>query len=230
MTSGIGGRRCFGLSALRSMRSPIGRGARRSAASSSCRRARRSSAEPCRTTRDGYRLLRRARGLQSRGTRLCRTTPGGERQRVPPPCLADAAGRHRRGRDAARSRHRASSTRRPASAPSRCWARLPDWLSYDIPTPLAGLAWKGRYSGQTQKWLAFRFTGEDSEIDVDAPGGGRHKPEFGEWRWERLERVPDLIVPFKRDVYEKVARSVFAPFAEAARAASGRGAGAGSSR
>ena len=79
---------------------------------------------------------------------------------------------------------------------------VPDWLSYDIPTPLAGLAWKGRYKGQTQKWFAFRFTGEDSEIDVDAPGGGRHKPEFGEWRWERLERVPELIVPFKRDVYE----------------------------
>lgn len=81
----------------------------------------------------------------------------------------------------------------------------PDWLSYDIPTPLAGLAWKGRYRGQRQRWFAFRFTGEDSEINVERPGEGRHKPEFGDWRWERLERVPELIVPFKREVYEQVA-------------------------
>ena len=87
-----------------------------------------------------------------------------------------------------------------------------DWLCYDIPTPLAGLAWRGRYRGQRQKWFAFRFEGEDGEIDVLKPGGGRHKPEFGAWRWERLERVPDLVVPFKRQVYEQVAAE-FAPFA-----------------
>lgn len=88
----------------------------------------------------------------------------------------------------------------------------PDWLSYDIPTPLAGFAWKGRYRGQRQKWFAFRFEGDDGEIDVDRPGGGGYKPEFGEWRWERLERVPELIVPFKREVYERVARE-FSRFA-----------------
>lgn len=82
-----------------------------------------------------------------------------------------------------------------------------DWLSYDIPTPLAGLAWKGRYVGQRQRWFAFRFTGEESEIDVERPGGGKHKPEFGAWRWERLERVPELIVPFKRNVYEQVVKA-----------------------
>jgi putative (di)nucleoside polyphosphate hydrolase len=88
-----------------------------------------------------------------------------------------------------------------------------EWFSYDIPTPPAGLAWKGRYRGQSQKWFAFRFTGPESEIDVEQPGGG-HKPEFGEWRWERLERVPELIVPFKRDVYEKVA-AAFSRYAAA---------------
>jgi putative (di)nucleoside polyphosphate hydrolase len=86
-----------------------------------------------------------------------------------------------------------------------------DWLSYDIPTPLAGLGWKGRYRGQSQKWFAFRFIGEEDEIDVDRPGGG-HKPEFGAWRWECLARVPELIVPFKRAVYAKVAEA-FAGFA-----------------
>jgi putative (di)nucleoside polyphosphate hydrolase len=89
-----------------------------------------------------------------------------------------------------------------------------EWLSYDIPTPLAGLPWKGRYVGQRQKWVAFRFTGNESEIDVEHPGGGQHKPEFGAWRWERLERVPKLIVPFKRAVYEKVAQE-FSRFAMA---------------
>jgi putative (di)nucleoside polyphosphate hydrolase len=93
----------------------------------------------------------------------------------------------------------------------------PDWLSYDIPTPLAGLAWKGRYRGQRQKWFAFSFHGEESEIDVDKPAGGQHKPEFGEWRWERLDRIPELIVPFKRAVYEEVA-AAFSPYA----ASSGR--------
>jgi putative (di)nucleoside polyphosphate hydrolase len=82
-----------------------------------------------------------------------------------------------------------------------------DWFSYDIPTPLAGLAWKGRYSGQRQKWFAFRFVGDEDEIDVERPAGGQHKPEFGAWRWERLERVPKLIVPFKREVYDRVANA-----------------------
>jgi putative (di)nucleoside polyphosphate hydrolase len=91
-----------------------------------------------------------------------------------------------------------------------------DWLRYDLPTPLAGLAWRGRYRGQSQKWFAFRFEGEDSEIDVLRPGGGKHKPEFGEWRWERLARVPALIVPFKREVYIEVA-AAFARFASPAR-------------
>lgn len=86
------------------------------------------------------------------------------------------------------------------------------WLSYDIPEPHAGLAWKGRYRGQSQKWFAFRFRGEESEIDVTRPGDGKHKPEFGAWRWERLDRVPTLIVPFKRAVYEEVA-AAFAPYA-----------------
>jgi putative (di)nucleoside polyphosphate hydrolase len=92
-------------------------------------------------------------------------------------------------------------------------AETEDWVRYDIPTPLAGLNWKGRYVGQRQKWVALRFTGEEGEIDVEHPAGGAHKPEFGAWRWEELARVPKLIVPFKRDVYETVAKA-FARFAK----------------
>ena len=91
-----------------------------------------------------------------------------------------------------------------------------DWFCYDLPAPLAGQAWKGRYRGQSQKWFAFRFEGDESEIDVSKPGGGRHKPEFSGWRWERLDRVPELIIPFKRQVYERVVEA-FAPYARPAK-------------
>jgi putative (di)nucleoside polyphosphate hydrolase len=77
-----------------------------------------------------------------------------------------------------------------------------DWLIYDIPRTVAGRSWKGRYRGQKQKWFAARFTGEDSDINVESPGG--HKQEFSTWRWEPMKNLPGLIVPFKRPVYERV--------------------------
>jgi putative (di)nucleoside polyphosphate hydrolase len=90
-------------------------------------------------------------------------------------------------------------------------AEAPAWLSYDLPLD-AKKRWSGKYIGQTQRWFALRFLGLDGEIDIHAPGGGRHKPEFDDWRWERLEALPELIVPFKRDVYRDVveAFSLFA--------------------
>jgi len=83
---------------------------------------------------------------------------------------------------------------------------IKDWLTYDIPREIVGQAWQGKYRGQTQKWYALRFTGSDSEIDIAHPGGGQHEPEFIDWRWERMEKLPDLIVPFKRPVYEQIVR------------------------
>jgi len=83
-------------------------------------------------------------------------------------------------------------------------AKSHDWLAYDLPPTITKKAWKGRYRGQRQKWFAFGFTGQDGEIDVAAPGGGRHKAEFDAWRWEAMPALPDLIVPFKRPVYEAV--------------------------
>jgi putative (di)nucleoside polyphosphate hydrolase len=83
-------------------------------------------------------------------------------------------------------------------------AEAPEWLNYDLPPELVGVAWKGRFRGQTQKWFALRFTGNEDEIDVHNPADGTHKPEFDSWRWEALERLPDLVVPFKRPVYEQV--------------------------
>jgi putative (di)nucleoside polyphosphate hydrolase len=82
---------------------------------------------------------------------------------------------------------------------------VPDWLIYDIPRTVAGRAWKGRYRGQRQKWFAVRFTGKDSEINVAHPGGG-HKAEFVSWRWEPMKNLTELIIPFKRPVYERVVK------------------------
>ncbi len=81
---------------------------------------------------------------------------------------------------------------------------IEEWLAYDIPPKIASQAWKGRYRGQRQKWYALRFTGDEREIDITCPGG--HEPEFIEWRWEPMKNLPDLIIPFKRPVYERVVR------------------------
>jgi putative (di)nucleoside polyphosphate hydrolase len=83
-------------------------------------------------------------------------------------------------------------------------SEVDDWLSYDIPRDLAGQAWSGKYRGQTQKWFALRFTGDDSEINILSPGGGVHKPEFIAWKWEPMTNLPGLVVPFKRLVYERL--------------------------
>ena len=89
---------------------------------------------------------------------------------------------------------------------------MADWIAYDLPREVAHEAWGGKYRGQTQKWYALRFTGEDREINVTAPGGGHHKPEFIDWRWVVMRDLPDLVVPFKRDIYERVVKE-FAQFA-----------------
>ena len=92
-------------------------------------------------------------------------------------------------------------------------AELPDWQSYDLPEEARG-KWAGRYRGQTQKWFLFRFLGPDSEIDVHHPADGHHHAEFDDWRWERFENLPEIVVPFKRQVYVTVA-AAFAPLAKA---------------
>jgi putative (di)nucleoside polyphosphate hydrolase len=106
--------------------------------------------------------------------------------------------------EAAARRELYEETNVPAHALERL-GEIPDWLTYDLPPAVAERAWRGRYRGQSQKWFAYGFTGADDLIDVARPGGGAHEPEFDAWRWARFEELPDLIVPFKRPVYEGVA-------------------------
>jgi putative (di)nucleoside polyphosphate hydrolase len=79
-------------------------------------------------------------------------------------------------------------------------ARLPGEVFYDLPPELKGKLWGGRYTGQRQSWFLVRFTGTDADIDLDAHA----HPEFCEWKWVDPELLPELIVPFKREVYQSV--------------------------
>jgi putative (di)nucleoside polyphosphate hydrolase len=85
----------------------------------------------------------------------------------------------------------------------------PDWLTYDLPPELIGVALGGRYRGQTQRWFALCFLGEDSDIRLDADAD----PEFDAWRWADLGELPALAVDFKRAIYVVLARE-FAQFAK----------------
>ena len=78
-------------------------------------------------------------------------------------------------------------------------AEMDDWVTYDLPEHLVGVAFKGKYKGQRQKWFALRFTGQDGDIDLTA-----HEPEFSAFQWVSLKALPDLIVPFKRETYKAV--------------------------
>jgi putative (di)nucleoside polyphosphate hydrolase len=83
-----------------------------------------------------------------------------------------------------------------------------DWLHYDLPPELLGKVWKGRYRGQTQKWFALRFLGDDTEIN---PSAVEH-PEFGAWKWAKIEEIPEMAVSFKQSIYQTLV-SEFSRFA-----------------
>lgn len=78
-------------------------------------------------------------------------------------------------------------------------AETADWLTYDLPPELLGKALRGKFRGQRQRWFAMRFIGADSDIDLDTD-----HPEFDAWAWMRPGDLLARIVPFKRDVYERV--------------------------
>ena len=74
------------------------------------------------------------------------------------------------------------------------------WLKYDFPVKLAAMTWGGRYHGQTQKWFAMRFRGEDQDIDLNTT----EHAEFSDWRWMGPAEVLGAIVDFKKPLYEAV--------------------------
>jgi putative (di)nucleoside polyphosphate hydrolase len=83
-----------------------------------------------------------------------------------------------------------------------------DWIYYDFPPPLAKRLWGGKYRGQRQKWIALKFLGKDSDINLNT----HTHPEFSRWKWVPLAHLPDYAVPFKRGVYERLIKE-FAQYA-----------------
>lgn len=83
------------------------------------------------------------------------------------------------------------------------------WRDYDLPEQLIGKLWGGKYRGQRQKWFLLRFLGSDNDIDLEAHG----HPEFSEWKWANIDKIVDLIVPFKRALYGDIVAE-FRPLVE----------------
>ena len=90
-------------------------------------------------------------------------------------------------------------------------ARAPGWITYDFPEGFNGSKAMKGFAGQTQAWFAFRFEGDESEIDLQS----HHQVEFDQWRWADIAEAPDLVVSFKHEAYLKVVEA-FAPIAAGA--------------
>ncbi|WP_076068370.1 RNA pyrophosphohydrolase [Sphingomonas montana] len=84
-------------------------------------------------------------------------------------------------------------------------ARSRGELRYDLPAALADTLWRGRFLGQRQVWFLMRYLGTDGEIDIETP-----HPEFRAWKWAEARELPDMIVPFKAELY----RNVLSEFAD----------------
>ena len=80
---------------------------------------------------------------------------------------------------------------------------LEEWTCYDLPSRLINIIWKGKFKGQKQKWFVVKFLGKDSEINIQTK-----KPEFLEWKWIELDKITEIVVNFKLNVYQKVKEEV----------------------
>ena len=80
---------------------------------------------------------------------------------------------------------------------------LDGFTTYKLPTNLLGIIWKGKYKGQRQKWFVMRFLGNDDEINIKTK-----RPEFLDWKWIELDKITDLVVKFKLDVYKEIKKKV----------------------
>ena len=74
-----------------------------------------------------------------------------------------------------------------------------EWTEYELPEYLLGKIWRGKYRGQKQKWFVVRFLGKEEEINLNT-----NQPEFIEWKWIEVEKLPGVIVDFKKKLYEKL--------------------------
>tara|TARA_B100001063_G_C16721234_1_gene533686 strand:+ start:337 stop:807 length:471 start_codon:yes stop_codon:yes gene_type:complete len=77
------------------------------------------------------------------------------------------------------------------------------WFEYQLPKKLIGIIWKGKYKGQKQKWFVVKFIGNDKEININTKN-----PEFIEWKWIDFKELPNVIVDFKKHIYEDLVKEL----------------------
>ena len=80
---------------------------------------------------------------------------------------------------------------------------LDGFMTYELPSNLIGIIWKGRYRGQKLKWFVMKFLGNDNEININTK-----KPEFLDWKWIELNKITEVVVKFKLEVYKKVKKEI----------------------
>jgi putative (di)nucleoside polyphosphate hydrolase len=73
------------------------------------------------------------------------------------------------------------------------------WMEYELPENLVGIIWKGKYRGQKQKWFIVKYLGNDNEINIEGK-----EQEFIEWKWLNIDELPNVIVDFKKHIYQKL--------------------------
>ena len=80
---------------------------------------------------------------------------------------------------------------------------LEGYFEYELPKDLIGIIWKGKFRGQKQKWFVAKFIGNDQEINLKTKN-----PEFVEWKWIKAEKLPEVIVNFKKNLYHKLLQNI----------------------
>ena len=80
---------------------------------------------------------------------------------------------------------------------------IDDMTTYELPSHLLGIIWKGKYRGQKQKWFLMKFRGNDNEVNLNTT-----HPEFLEWKWININQITDVVVKFKLNVYKKIQEEV----------------------
>jgi len=80
---------------------------------------------------------------------------------------------------------------------------IEDKLTYILPDHLIGIIWKGKFKGQKQKWFIMKFVGKENEINVKTKN-----PEFLDWKWIEVSKLPSIAVSFKVNLYKKLKKEL----------------------
>ena len=74
---------------------------------------------------------------------------------------------------------------------------------YELPKNLIGIIWKGKFRGQKQKWFITKFLGNDDEVNLNTK-----YQEFIDWKWVAADMLPDIIVEFKKKLYQDLLKEI----------------------